>query len=704
MIFRLLKPLQVGYSSIALAALCLIALLTVDSASAGAPPHQTQCFLAVPSTMAVLRLRFLGCPRREVNADVLVFRNTDPPSGAIKPTVITMEPGQGQYLGISFFESQIGSAGEQWRSSAWTAIASSSFLLGEDLNQYRFSFDAEGGIDGPSAGGLFTSSTLALILGENLQREVTMTGTINPDGSIGPVGGIPLKVRAAHEQGKRRVVIPAGQLTPELQTMETELGIDVEEATNIYQAYELLTGQPLPLPIGFEDVRPQMASAGSTALQTLIEDVHVNYERQADRLTKISIPEEMTYLQRDANADFLQSQQALKQGDLPQAYATGRDAYARILLVENLIDAKAAINDFSEKPWNVSVFEPLWETVEKDGEALLQTLNNREVNTANDAVVVSRAFGHLILAKGLKDLTAEELMALRSSQAARDPESELYRRALFYSAVAPVIATVQLQQAEDALQLGQPGQGRKLQYQELSGFVNTLNTAATAGIAAFESLTIRPLADSGAEAFEVVAEDFKSKDISYFLALAALNSKEDFIDLVDDPDKRLLANLGASQTTYVLSGELISQYYSLKASYDPKLEQFGIRSPIQFENQRALINMLDLAEIKARGDIAMAERAGNEVTQQIVMYEQGKFLREGNPADKVTALRLLWTSSLEARLLTILSGQFKLQPQSTLWGRWLPWIGGGLLSLILILGWLQRSSGLIQKHRHGPIS
>jgi hypothetical protein len=55
----------------------------------------------------------LFCQRREVTADVLVFRRTTPPSGAIKPTTITMEPGRGALLGISFFESQLDIAGDQ---------------------------------------------------------------------------------------------------------------------------------------------------------------------------------------------------------------------------------------------------------------------------------------------------------------------------------------------------------------------------------------------------------------------------------------------------------------------------------------------------------------------------------------------------------------------------------------------------------------
>jgi hypothetical protein len=170
-----------------LLAAALPLLVCEPSLAQGLPVATPSCGVAV-APMALLGWPNLFCHPQEVTADVLVFRSTSPPSGAIKPTVITLQSARGQYLGISFFESRLDSAGDQWRSAAWTAIAGSSLILGDSLNQYSFSFDAEGSIDGPSAGGLFTASTLALLLGNSLQRDVTMTGTINPDGSIGPVG------------------------------------------------------------------------------------------------------------------------------------------------------------------------------------------------------------------------------------------------------------------------------------------------------------------------------------------------------------------------------------------------------------------------------------------------------------------------------------------------------------------------------------
>ncbi|WP_197064749.1 S16 family serine protease [Leptolyngbya sp. KIOST-1] len=651
-------------------------------------PLTGTCGMAgMPLQSSMFGLSNLFCQRREVTADVLVFRSTTPPSGAIKPTTITMEPGRGALLGISFFESQLDVAGEQWRSSAWTAITNSSLLLGEDLNQYSFAFDAEGNIDGPSAGGLFTSSTLALILGDSLKSEVTMTGTINPDGSIGPVGGIPLKVQAAHEQSKRRVVIPAGQLTPQLRDLETELGIKVQEAADVYQAYELLTGKPLPLPMGFADVSPQMSTAGVQAIQALIEDIHAQYQSERSAFTVASIPADLKPIDQAARDSFTTSRRAVDQGNLPSAYSIGRTALVQMRLVQNLVNTQTALAEFDDRPWDVSVLTKNWHPLIQETESLLQSLETAEIKTPNDAITASRAFGHLIVIIGLSELAQKEVEVLKTTEAARDPESEAYRRALFYLAIAPTLAAQQLNEAQDALQLRGISAGLPLEKRELAGFINTLNTASVAGVKAFESLTIQPLAASGAGAFELVAEDFKSKDVNYFLALAVLDARDRVVEAMENKENAGLARLGASQMSYLLSSVLISQYYSLGASFDPKLEPFGIRSAVEFDNPRALINMLDLAEVSARGNIAMAQTAGNDLTQQILMYEQAKFLREGTPADKISGLTKFWNASLEARLMTILAGEFRLErrPFRHFWLA--PAIAGGLIAAAVLLGW-----------------
>jgi uncharacterized protein len=68
-------------------------------------------------------------------------------------------------------------------------------------------------IGGPSAGAIMTVATIALLENWAMNNWTVMTGMINPDGSIGPVGGIVQKIDAAASVGAKRFLIPKGQGT-----------------------------------------------------------------------------------------------------------------------------------------------------------------------------------------------------------------------------------------------------------------------------------------------------------------------------------------------------------------------------------------------------------------------------------------------------------------------------------------------------------
>jgi uncharacterized protein len=66
-------------------------------------------------------------------------------------------------------------------------------------------------IGGPSAGAALTIATIAALENKTLNQKVGITGTINPDGSIGPVGGIEEKAKAAKAAGIEIFLVPEGQ-------------------------------------------------------------------------------------------------------------------------------------------------------------------------------------------------------------------------------------------------------------------------------------------------------------------------------------------------------------------------------------------------------------------------------------------------------------------------------------------------------------
>lgn len=101
------------------------------------------------------------------------------------------------------------------------------------------------GTDGPSAGAAMTIGFIALFKGDHVQRGTALTGTIEPGGQIGWVGGIPDKIRAAKREGYHTVLVPRGQiLTPlwNLNELGFQLNIMVKEVDSIDEAYEIMTG------------------------------------------------------------------------------------------------------------------------------------------------------------------------------------------------------------------------------------------------------------------------------------------------------------------------------------------------------------------------------------------------------------------------------------------------------------------------------
>jgi ATP-dependent Lon protease len=107
---------------------------------------------------------------------------------------------------------------------------------------------ASTGTDGPSAGAVMTVGFVALLKGDRVQRGIALTGTITSDGTIGPVGGIPDKIRAAVREGYRTILIPEGQRYDprwNIDRLAWDLNVEVKEVSRIEEAYHLMTGGSL---------------------------------------------------------------------------------------------------------------------------------------------------------------------------------------------------------------------------------------------------------------------------------------------------------------------------------------------------------------------------------------------------------------------------------------------------------------------------
>jgi uncharacterized protein len=91
-------------------------------------------------------------------------------------------------------------------------------IAGVDRNKYdvffRITADAEI-VDGPSGGAAMALLLLSVLQNKSMRGDFSITGTIRSDGSIGAVGGIFQKARAASEAGIKVFAIPRGQAMQE---------------------------------------------------------------------------------------------------------------------------------------------------------------------------------------------------------------------------------------------------------------------------------------------------------------------------------------------------------------------------------------------------------------------------------------------------------------------------------------------------------
>ena len=158
--------------------------------------------------------------------------------------------------------------------SARIAAMVASDVLGVDEKSYDFYYIIEIDspmIGGPSAGGALTVATIAAMNNWSIKPGVAMTGMIDPDETIGPVGGIPFKLEAASSHHTTLFLVPQGQLIVEttnftivkqgtlittqptvenvdLNQLGKKLGVTVKEVSTIQDAVLAFTGHDISKP------------------------------------------------------------------------------------------------------------------------------------------------------------------------------------------------------------------------------------------------------------------------------------------------------------------------------------------------------------------------------------------------------------------------------------------------------------------------
>ena len=199
-------------------------------------------------------------------------------------------------LRISFSDDTPDGSGETIRNSLWTAALIAGLQKESALQGVRIALDFKGGMDGPSAGAIMCLGIMTALDGREFPDDFAMTGAILPDGTVGLVGSVAVKIRAAASSGKiKRVAIPAFQRFEydadeekwvDLLGLGKSLGLELRLVESIGDAYRFLHGDKalLEQPISVLDVCRE-----SSAFETKASEIfEVRDKALRDRLNGLS--------------------------------------------------------------------------------------------------------------------------------------------------------------------------------------------------------------------------------------------------------------------------------------------------------------------------------------------------------------------------------------------------------------------------------
>lgn len=218
-------------------------------------------------------------------------------SGGMTKVALQVMPNARQVTSVGVAEQFPGGAGKTWKASVWIASRKAAQTVGRELIDYAFLASSTGFIDGPSAGALFTAGFMAAIMGDQVNPQASMTGTVNPDGTVGMVGGLEHKFRAAIKAGKKLLGYPEGNkrfknkkgLVVDLEDLAAEHGAKAVPIRDIYQAYKLLTGKTFAYRKGVDPKEMVMGKSIHPVIQQMTKrwfDMHDIYVNKAQARMK----------------------------------------------------------------------------------------------------------------------------------------------------------------------------------------------------------------------------------------------------------------------------------------------------------------------------------------------------------------------------------------------------------------------------------
>lgn len=197
-------------------------------------------------------------------------------------------------------------------------------------------------IGGPSAGAVMTLAIITLLENWTIDKNLVITGMINPDGSIGPIGGISQKIDAAYSVRATRFLIPKGQMTytemvTETTTQNGWTQIITKPVTRNVSDYAIENYGIEVFEVG--DINDVLRYATGHYFSTLESDIQINTEDYINSMSPLA-----TDLLNDAEKLYNNADESFDNAKIPNRWPY----YYKNQVTDYLNYAESYLNDAEE--------------------------------------------------------------------------------------------------------------------------------------------------------------------------------------------------------------------------------------------------------------------------------------------------------------------------------------------------------------------
>ena len=582
-----------------------------------------------------------------------------PATGGVGQEVVTMAPADDHLLRVDFSEDEVAGLGDQSRAASWNAVTVATLLTGAPL-EGRYSFEITGQIDGPSAGALKTVAVLSLMRGDELSDDVTMTGTINPDGTVGPVGGIPQKIQGAAAEGFKTVLIPAGQRNSESEDDGTlvdvvdegrRLGIEVREVRDVYEAYQAFTGEKLPRLADSSD--PRLDEKAYDRLKAKADAALSRYSQAAGRFGALdpAIQDLLGQTGLPSEASDAANRAADLETQGLQAGAFQSASQAAVLAEATVSTADALQVLLSQGPDAFFSSVSSAQAIEGEVTALLDQLKTDEPATVSDASALMLAYANAFDALSSSQFASNQINALQNAVGNGTLTTDEAIPQLLVPLVYYELSGGVVDMAKDVYDVGRGLGGAPIEDSvDLASVADFFRKGSDANFAAFQSNVVKTIGNQyGLSEADTLAR-FADLDLDVALSVNQRNVLEGLKQYIGagEPNAEY-AQLGYAISNYTRNALLVEKYYA-NGRLDADFQLAGVRSEV------ALSAALDLGKRQLAASVAGLRDQGIEPTLQVAAYELANTERELGLSDKFNALSSYWGGFLSARVLSYIGG------------------------------------------------